>query len=105
VGDLLFLSGQVASLPDGTVLRDSVTLQVRQALANLNEVATACGSSLNTTVQCRVYLRDLADFDEMDQEYRRHFADPMPARTTVQSNFSHFDVEIDAIIHAPQEDQ
>ncbi len=104
VGNLLFLSGQVASLPDGTVLRNSVTAQVRQALANLDEVAKAGGSSLANAVQCRVYLRDLADFDEMDAEYRLHFTDPMPARTTIQSEFPHLDVEIDAIIHvAPGE--
>lgn len=98
VGELLFLAGQVASLPDGTVRRDSVAGQVRQALRNLDAAAVAGGSALTNAVQVRVYLRDLADFEEMDAEYRTHFAHPLPARTTIQSNFTDFDVEIDAIV-------
>ena len=45
-----------------------------------------------------MYLSDLAHFDEMDAEYRRFFSDPMPARTTIQSDLIGFDVEGDAVV-------
>ena len=45
-----------------------------------------------------MYLSDLAHFDEMDAEYRRFFTDPMPARTTIQSDLVGFDVEGDAVV-------
>jgi enamine deaminase RidA (YjgF/YER057c/UK114 family) len=41
---------------------------------------------------------DMAHFDEMDAEYRRFFSEPMPARTTIQSNLVGFDVEGDAVV-------
>jgi peptide/nickel transport system substrate-binding protein/2-iminobutanoate/2-iminopropanoate deaminase len=45
-----------------------------------------------------MYLSDLAHFDEMDAAYRVFFADPMPARTTIQSDLVGFDVEGDAVV-------
>jgi hypothetical protein len=40
----------------------------------------------------------MAHFEEMDAEYRRFFSDPMPARTTIQSDLVGFDVEGDAVV-------
>ncbi len=40
----------------------------------------------------------MAHFEEMDTEYRRFFSDPLPARTTIQSDLVGFDVEGDAVV-------
>ena len=61
-------------------------------------VARAAGGSLRNAVRCGMYISDMAHFDEMDAEYRRFFADPMPARTTIQSDLVDFDVEGDAVV-------
>ena len=58
----------------------------------------SAGGSLSRAVRVGVYLRDLADFDEMDAAYREHFDAPLPARTTIQSDLVGFDVEIDAVV-------
>ena len=67
-------------------------------LSNLDAVARAAGGSLQSAVRVGMYLSDLAHFDEMDAEYRRFFSDPMPARTTIQSDLIVFDVEGDAVV-------
>ena len=51
-----------------------------------------------TRCACGMYISDMRHFDEMDAEYRRFFADPMPARTTIQSDLVGFDVEGDAVV-------
>ena len=51
-----------------------------------------------TRCACGMYISDMAHFDEMDAEYRRFFSDPMPARTTIQSDLVGFDVEGDAVV-------
>ena len=72
---------------------------MRRTLQNLAAVARAGGSSLSRAVRIGVYLRDLADFAEMDAAYREFFAGAvLPARTTIQSDLVGFDVEIDAIV-------
>jgi 2-iminobutanoate/2-iminopropanoate deaminase len=97
-GDLLFLSGQAPYDEAGSLRRGSVAEQVRLVLANLDRVARESNGRLAEAVRVGVYLRDLADFDEMDAAYRQWFHDVLPARTTIQSAFRDFDVEMDAVI-------
>ena len=97
-GGFLYLSGQGPY--DASGRRTGVTIadQVRLVLENLDAVARGGGGSLQNAVRVGMYLSDLTHFDEMDAEYRRFCADPMPARTTIQTNLIDFDVEADAVV-------
>lgn len=97
-GGLAFLAGQGPFDADGNRVGDTVAEQVRQTLANLDAVARSAGGSLASAVRVGVYLSDLRHFDEMNEEYLKHFGEPLPARTTTQSDLVDFDVEIDAIV-------
>ena len=97
-GGFLYLAGQGPFDPDGNVAGTSIAEQVRQVLANLDAVARAAGGSLQNAVRCGMYISDMKHFDEMDAEYRTFFNDPMPARTTIQSDLVGFDVEGDAVV-------
>jgi 2-iminobutanoate/2-iminopropanoate deaminase len=98
VGDLLFLAGQGPFDPDGQLVGGSIENQTRQALANLHAVARAAGGSLADAVRVGVYLSSLEHFAEMNATYREFFDEPLPARTTIQSDLIGFDVEIDAVV-------
>jgi 2-iminobutanoate/2-iminopropanoate deaminase len=98
VGELLFLAGQGPYDSSGNRAGETVSEQVRRVLENLDAVARAAGGSLHDAVRVGMYISDMAHFDEMDAEYRRFFSDPMPARTTVQSDLVGFDVEGDAVV-------
>jgi 2-iminobutanoate/2-iminopropanoate deaminase len=97
-GGFLFLSGQGPFAPDGSLVEGGIEVQLRQVVANLAAVAQAGGGSLRNTVRVGVYLSDLAHFDEMDRVYRELFAEPRPARTTIQTDLIGFDVEVDAVV-------
>lgn len=97
-GDLLFLSGQGPYDARGKRTGTTVAEQVRQVLENLDAVARAAGGSLRNAVRVGMYLSDLRHFAEMDAAYRAFFSDPMPARTTIQSDLIGFDVEGDAVV-------
>ena len=62
-------------------------------------MARPAGASLAGAVRVGVYLSSLDHFDAMDAVYRSLFTDPLPARTTTESEFRGFDVEADAIIY------
>jgi 2-iminobutanoate/2-iminopropanoate deaminase len=98
-GDFVFLSGQGPFDPHGAIVGDSVEEQVRQVFANLEAVARAAGSSLDRFVRVGVYLRDMSYFEEMDRIYRDIFAEPRPARTTIQSDLVDFIIEADAVAY------
>jgi 2-iminobutanoate/2-iminopropanoate deaminase len=97
-GGFLYLSGQGPY--DASAARAGTTIaeQVRRVLENLDAVARAAGGSLSNAVRVGMYISDMVHFDEMDAEYRRFFSDPMPTRTTIQSDLVGFDVEGDAVV-------
>ena len=97
-GGFLYLAGQGPYDASGNLAGTTIAEQVRRVLENLDAVARAAGGSLQNAVRVGMYLSDLAHFDEMDAEYRRFFTDPMPARTTIQSDLVGFDVEGDAVV-------
>lgn len=97
-GNLLFLAGQGPFTPAGDVVGPSIVDQTRQALRNLDSVARSAGSSLVDAVRVGVFLSSMDHFAEMNSVYTEFFTDPLPARTTVQSDLIGFDVEIDAVV-------
>jgi reactive intermediate/imine deaminase len=97
-GNLLFLAGQGPYDASGARVGETVAEQTRQALENLDAVARAAGASLRDAVRVGVYLKSLEAFGEMNAVYAAFFEAPYPARTTIQSDFIAFDVEIDAVV-------
>jgi 2-iminobutanoate/2-iminopropanoate deaminase len=97
-GELVFLAGQGPFRPDGSKVEGSFDDQARQTFANLAAVAEAAGSSLANAVRVGVFLRDMANFSAMNEIYREFFAEPLPARTTIQSDLPSFEIEVDAIL-------
>ena len=97
-GRFLFLAGQGPFDAHGARVGTTIAEQVRQVLGNLDAVARAAGGSLQNAVRLGMYISDMRHFDEMDAAYRAHFSDPMPARTTIQSDLVGFDVEGDAVV-------
>jgi 2-iminobutanoate/2-iminopropanoate deaminase len=84
VGELLFLSGQVALDPKtGRLIDGDVAAQTAQVLENLRTLLGGIGKSLADVARTNVYLTDMKDFARMNAVYARYFEAPYPARTTV----------------------
>lgn len=100
VGNLLFVSGQVAVDPkSGQVAKGGIQEQTEQVLKNLQAVLEASGASMANVVRTTCYLMDMATFKSFNEVYRRFFSQPFPTRTTVEVSrlAGDFVVEIDAI--------
>jgi 2-iminobutanoate/2-iminopropanoate deaminase len=83
-GDSVFCSGQIGLDPSTGNLEQGLVQQTRRALSNLREVLRASGLDLENVTKTSVYMTDLGQFAQMNEEYSRHFKAPFPARTTVQ---------------------
>jgi 2-iminobutanoate/2-iminopropanoate deaminase len=101
VGNLLFVSGQVALDPSlGKVIEDkSIAAQTRRVLGNIQAIVTAAGASLENVVKTTVFLKDMNDFAEMNAVYGEFFRSDPPSRATVEVSRLPRDVsvEIDCI--------
>ena len=83
-GGVLFLSGQVAQDPaTGELVDGDVAQQAEQILRNIAATLAAIGKDLDDVIRVGVYLTDMSQFGAMNEAYRRHFAEPCPARTAI----------------------
>ena len=84
VGNVLYLSGQIGSVPGTRQLADTgVAGQTRQVFENIKAVLALAGSSLERVFKCTVFLVDIADYAAMNAVYATYFPKDPPARSTV----------------------
>ncbi|HCX33730.1 MAG TPA: reactive intermediate/imine deaminase [Rhodocyclaceae bacterium] len=83
-GDTVWLSGQIGLDPASGRLAEGIDAQVARVFDNLAAVAAAAGGSLDDAVRLTIYLTDLAHFAQVNEAMAKRFAQPYPARATVQ---------------------
>ncbi len=84
VGDVLYLSGQIGTLPGTRDLAlGGVAAETRQTLENIKAVLEYAGSSLGRVFKCTVFLKDIDDYAAMNEVYASYFPGSPPARSTV----------------------
>jgi 2-iminobutanoate/2-iminopropanoate deaminase len=84
-GQLLFVSGQVPIDPaTGDMVTGGIADQTRRVLDNIGELLLAAGRSFGDVARTTVFLADMNDFATMNAVYGEYFAEPYPARATVQ---------------------
>lgn len=82
-GDLVFTSGQIGVDSKGQLVEGGIEAQTEQVFRNLSTVLEAAGSSTEHILKATVFLADMADYNAMNELYRKHFKGDPPARTTV----------------------
>ena len=80
--DFLYVSGQGARKPDGT-LPSGVEAQAAQCLENVKAVVEAAGLTMNHIVYTQAYLMDYADEAPLNRAWLQMFTKDRPARSTV----------------------
>ena len=83
VNDMVFISGQIALMPDGTFLEGDVEAQATQVLENLKAVLKEAGSGLKKVVKTTIFLANMDDFAKVNEVYGAFFKEHKPARSTV----------------------
>ncbi len=84
VGNVLYLSGQIGTVPGSRQLADTgIVKQTQQTLENIKVVLAYAGSSMDRVFKCTVFLTDIADFEKMNGVYATYFPKDPPARSTV----------------------
>lgn len=84
-GNTVYLSGQIPLDPVSMQLVEGdIAARTHQVFKNMREVVLAAGGSFADIVKLTIFLTDLADFTVVNQVMAEYFAEPYPARSTVQ---------------------
>jgi 2-iminobutanoate/2-iminopropanoate deaminase len=82
VGDMLYLSGVLGTLPGTLTLVVGMEGQARQTMENIGATLRFCGLGYADIVKCTVMLVDMAEWSTFNKIYVTYFAaDRLPARS------------------------
>ena len=85
VGNLVFISGQIAINPQtGKLEGKTAKEQTQRVLNNIKAILSEIGLTEKNIVKTAVYLTDLSNFKEVNEVYGDFFKGLKPARETVE---------------------
>jgi 2-iminobutanoate/2-iminopropanoate deaminase len=83
VNGLIYTSGQIALMPDGTMETRGIEYQTKQVMKNLFYVLQEAGAEFTDVIKTTIYLADMDDFEKVNKVYAHHFEAHRPARSTI----------------------
>lgn len=82
VNGVIYLSGEIGTLPNGKLIEGGITAETRQILTNIKNTLNKIGASMDDVFKCTCMLSDISEWGEMSAEYIKHFKkDKLPARS------------------------
>jgi 2-iminobutanoate/2-iminopropanoate deaminase len=81
VGDMLFVSGQIAF---EVSQQNDVKLETEAVMNNLGHILEAAGLTFQNVVKSSIFLKNMDDFAMVNEVYGSFFHENPPARETVQ---------------------
>ena len=82
VNGIIYLSGAIGTLPDGSVVSGGIVAETRQTMMNIKNRLEKMGGSMDDIFKCTCMLADIKDWSLMSQEYKKFFnPDKLPARS------------------------
>ena len=104
-GDTVFIAGQIALDPNGSLVgKGDIEAQTHQVYVNLQAILEELGGSLEDIVKLTTYLTDRSQLDAFRRVRNRFFTDAFPPNTLLfVSGLAHPDylVEIEAVAYLP----
>ena len=83
-GDYIFVSGCTSTDAGGLVHAGDAAAQAAQAIVNLRDALERLGAGLADVVRTRMFVTDIARWEEYGAAHRAAFAAAMPAATMVE---------------------
>jgi 2-iminobutanoate/2-iminopropanoate deaminase len=84
VNNMLFISGQIALVPDtGNLNNASIEDETHQVMNNLKAILFQAEMDFSHVVKTTIFLTDMALFGSVNEIYAKYFKGDFPARETV----------------------
>ena len=83
--DLMIASGQIAiDTNNGEIKKGSINEELNQILKNIDALLKEANLQRENILKCSIFLKNMNDFNEINEIYANYFNEPFPARETVE---------------------
>ena len=97
----LYCSGQIAINPKTeSLVIDNIENETHQIMQNIQEILKAADMNFDNIVKCSIFMRDMKDYDEINNIYSKYFTKNPPAREAVQVSMLPKNVNIEISVIA-----
>lgn len=84
VGNLLFISGQIAINPTtGNIDATDIISETRQVMDNIKAILAQAQMDFNSAIKTTIFLSDMSVFATVNEVYGTYFTGDYPARETI----------------------
>ncbi len=82
--NFVFLSGQIGINAEGEVVEGGTLKEFEQIMENIKAILKEVGLDLSSIVKTTIFLKNISDFNQVNESYKKYFTNPYPARSTVE---------------------
>jgi 2-iminobutanoate/2-iminopropanoate deaminase len=103
-GDYIFLSGTAATRDEKGEPLTTIEGQLNGCFTSMSKTLNSVGASISDIVKVTCFLRNQSDFAKMNEVYRSHFPNELPARSTIVTDLvvTEMLLEIECIAYKPR---
>ncbi|WP_086444204.1 Rid family detoxifying hydrolase [Candidatus Enterococcus lemimoniae] len=83
-GQTQYISGQLGLDPVSGEMKETVEQQAEQALINLGAILKETDMTYDNVVKTTVFLKNMSDFEKINDIYGKYFSKTLPARSCVE---------------------
>ena len=84
-GNTLYCSGQIAINPkNGKLETTNIKSEMNRIMKNIIEILDQANMSIKNIVKCTIFMKDMNDYQEINEIYSTYFKTEMPAREAVE---------------------
>ena len=85
IDETLYVSGQIAINPgDGQLVTINIIREANQVMENIGAILKEAGFDFSDIVKTSIFLKDMRNFQSVNDVYGNYFKDNFPARETVE---------------------
>ncbi len=100
-GNTLYVSGQIALNPaNGQLITINIIQEANQVMENIGAILKEAGFDYSNIVKTTIFLKDMQNFQTVNEVYGNYFKDHFPARETVEVSRLPKDVNVEISVIA-----
>jgi len=81
----LYCSGQIAINPNnGKLETENIESEMNRIMKNIIEILDQANMSIKNIVKCTIFMKDMNDYQQINEIYSTYFKTEMPAREAVE---------------------